>query len=183
MFHKWFSGPANAKADDNPSAFWVDWNWIMRYGRAKGAYTVLTQATIFNDKSKRELGENLKAHNCLTDKRETFNFIEADWRTWKDCYNQHRVVNRLPVADGLQVAMGLSLCAFLPPDTRNQPTKDTGYMLLRHQSLSTTGSILKGLTIILVGIVRKKVGMKAEQIFLIPTFATSALAMAKVMIF
>ena len=183
MFHKWFSGPANAEADDNPSAFWVDWDWIMRYERAWDAYEALTRKMMFNNNARVLLGKRLEKHRLLTDKREAFDFISVDWRTWKDCYNQYQVVDRATEADGLQVAMGAFTLRVLASGY-TEPT-DKGhrvYMLLWHQSLSMTGSLLRDSNHILVGIARKSDGISAWRVktaFTIPTFALSVPAMEK----
>ena len=60
MLHKWFSGPGNANADASPSAFWVDWDWMMRYEQACDAYEALIKSKIFNIKARNQLGKILK---------------------------------------------------------------------------------------------------------------------------
>ena len=109
MFHKWFSGPANEKPETNKEPFWVDWNWIMSYGRARMAYDgFCAPYRMFNVPGKDSLITLLKRDNLLNDSYTHFEYISADWETWKPNYFQRYTVEGFYSVppDGLTAAMG-----------------------------------------------------------------------------
>lgn len=109
MFHKWFSGQANEDAAANNEPFWVDWNWIMSYGRARMDYDgFCAPYRMFNVNGKNSLAAMLKKDGYLTDEYQEFDYISEDWRTWKKGYFQYFVVNNMltVIPDGLTAAMG-----------------------------------------------------------------------------
>ena len=135
MFHKWFSGPANEKAETNKEPFWVDWNWIMSYGRARMAYDgFCAPYRMFNVPGKDSLAAKLKEDDYLTDeyryfdyispKRRHFDDISPDWQAWKKGSFQYYIVNNLltVIPDGLTAAMGaFSLRALARGNTEPLP--------------------------------------------------------------
>lgn len=125
MFHKWFSGQANEDAEANKEPFWVDWNWIMSYGRARMDYDgFCAPYRMFSVNGKDSLAGMLKKDGYLTDEYREFNYISEDWQTWKKGYFQYFVVNNwlTVMPDGLTAAMGaFSLRALAKGNTEPLP--------------------------------------------------------------
>lgn len=115
MFHKWFSGNANEKPEKNKEPFWVDWDWIMSYGRAKDAYDEMCERSyLFSNKAQKALATVLEKQGLLTKDKMTFDHINTPWWQWKEGYFQRKPVDGFHTItiDGLLAAMGtFNLCA------------------------------------------------------------------------
>lgn len=109
MFHKWFSGPANEDAAANKEPFWVDWNWIMSYGRARSAYEDLVKPDyLFSKNAQKALATLLEKDSLLTEEATTFDYISPQWETWQHGYFQRIEIEGFYSIspDGIMVAMG-----------------------------------------------------------------------------
>lgn len=116
MFLKWFSGQGNAVPENCDEPLWVDWDWIMRFERARKALSAFvacppaSRPNIYNDKSKESLGAILCEHGFLdaTKQQIAFDCINSPWQQWEDLYFTGKEVceKELPPADGLLAAMG-----------------------------------------------------------------------------
>lgn len=109
MFHKWFSGDANDKAESNNEPFWVDWDWLMTYAWARVCYDAFRAPyRMFNIKGKDSLAAILKRDNFLTNEYRHFDYICDPWYLWEKGYFQHYAVSEIisPTPDGLMAAMG-----------------------------------------------------------------------------
>ncbi len=123
MFHKWFSGPARRMTEENRDVlrkdpgvdpFWIHWDWVMSYLRARNAYAVFTlfgediENNIYNAASKQRLGELLRVEGKLgTGRREYFNHIvsEAQWPQWYEKYFNFCEVRAGLLPDGMNAAL------------------------------------------------------------------------------
>lgn len=116
MFLKWFSGQGNAVPENCDEPLWVDWDWIMRFERARKALSAFvacppaSRPNIYNDKSQESLGAILCEHGFLdaTKQQIAFDCINSPWQQWEDLYFTGKEVceKELPPADGLLAAMG-----------------------------------------------------------------------------
>ncbi|WP_302979343.1 phage baseplate assembly protein V [Bilophila wadsworthia] len=118
MFHKWFGGRANAHAETNPEAFFVNMDWILSYTRAYLQYQNFAQAdSLFTPNSRQRLAELLLRDGYLSDSVCSFDYTrpsltplegERPWREWKENYFQYTIVLAALTSppDGLTACMG-----------------------------------------------------------------------------
>ena len=111
MFRRWFSRVASTDAQACGTPFWVSWDWIMAYERARIRYEVFTNSLyeaerhIFNLAARQQLGRILQRRGCLREERTAFDFISLPWTDWEDAYHTLVAVPRFQEADGLMAAM------------------------------------------------------------------------------
>jgi len=112
MFEKWFSGPANTDAKNNPEPFQVDWDWVMQFLRARNAYNMFTSVgagtepnNIYNKASRAQIGSYLQRDGKLTDRREEFDYTALPWPEWYGRAFNYRSVPQGITPDGLHAAL------------------------------------------------------------------------------
>ena len=122
MLRHWFSGQAEAAEPKvkNPDAepFWVDWNWVMSFQRARDKYAIFTRTNydpygadqlephVMNEAAQKSLGAVLCRDGYMGVGRVDFDFTELPCQQWQQAYHTHIAVPRSVIPDGLQVAMG-----------------------------------------------------------------------------
>ena len=126
MFLRWFSRVACTDAQACGTPFWVSWDWIMSYERARIRYNVFTNALyeaerhIFNGAARQQLGRILQRRGCLREDRMAFDFISLPWSDWEDAYHTLVAVPRIREVDGLMAAMaGFTLRALAAGHTES----------------------------------------------------------------
>lgn len=128
MFHHWFS----EKGDKDGEPFWVDWQWIMQYARAREYYQLFIRPTlpiiptpdsgddphpnITNWGAAQQLGKivtrQAECKALAKGEHWDFDFISSPWPQWEDKYHTLIAVPRGEDADGLMASMaGFSLRA------------------------------------------------------------------------
>ena len=113
MFDKWFSGKGNNNALSNPTPFWVDWNWIMEFQRARNHYDYFVShpdmgensSNIYNILSQKQIGSFLARDGFLGDSRLPFDYTALPWNEWLDRAFNYRRVSGIISTDGLQAAL------------------------------------------------------------------------------
>lgn len=109
MFFHWFSGRTPDGGNTEP--FWVDWNWVMRFARAKGRYKAFIDPMvpelpyIADPGAQRQLGVILERNNYLKGAGGKFDFIDTPWTEWEDKYHTLMPVPRSTTTDGLMAAL------------------------------------------------------------------------------
>jgi hypothetical protein len=113
MFHKWFSGSANPNPNESDEPFWVDWDWVMSYQRARAAYeefisheSWMAGPHIMNEAARTSLANYLCNNGYMGEHRKTFDFISQPWPNWQEEYHTLKAVQALPFDDGLETALG-----------------------------------------------------------------------------
>ncbi|MDR2696187.1 MAG: hypothetical protein LBC79_07415, partial [Deltaproteobacteria bacterium] len=116
MFYRWFNGNAEAAKprEKNPNAapLFIDWDWVMRFWRARNAYTLFTSpdlasepANIYNYAAQRSLGRILCREGYMHGKKHMdFDLTTLEWPDWEAAYHTLHAVPRGIRADGLQAA-------------------------------------------------------------------------------
>jgi phage baseplate assembly protein gpV len=117
MLIKWLTGKANSNPTSNSEPYWVDWNWIMSFERAREAYQKFTTTgiapNIYREVAQQSLAEILSRdkERYFTDKRENFDFTALPWTEWEAAYHTSISVPEISLdvlggIDGLLAAMG-----------------------------------------------------------------------------
>lgn len=107
MFYKWFTGRANADPNADKQPLWVDWDWVLSYGRALAFYQGFVEHDVLNSAACAQLGRNLQRDGKLTSQFETFDYTLEPWSQWQAGYHTLQSVwwgGGLPV-DGLTAAL------------------------------------------------------------------------------
>lgn len=119
MLQRWFSGAASTDADHCGTPFWVDWDWVMKFGRASARYTIFTEIPqqldphVVNVPALIQLGKILCRKGYMDpEKRMDFDFTNLPWTEWEDVYHTLIAVPRSTAVDGSMAALaGFSLRA------------------------------------------------------------------------
>lgn len=110
---KWLQRPAKRYPNIAPEPFWVDWDWVVSFVRARDAYNAYTlyyrssePNNIYNTAARRQIGSYLKRDGKLTARKEPFDYTQGTWRDRVNRSFQYRSVDRGWIDDGLQAAIG-----------------------------------------------------------------------------
>ena len=141
MFHRWFSGQGSNNPLENTlvdgAPFWVDWDWVMSYEKARTEYAsfidpATVQSQIWNEASKQSLGSILALNGFLKNTVTPFTFCEANWQDWEKYYYSSRTVSGSLTSNGLQAALaGFSLRALASGYT--EPNSGGGHTIKVNQ--------------------------------------------------
>ncbi|MDR1777062.1 MAG: DUF6402 family protein [Desulfovibrio sp.] len=117
MLQRWF-GSNGSTIFGGAEPFWVDWEWVMGYARARTKYVTFTGAEsdpwgsdageshVMNDAARNSLGRILCRDGYMRDKRTDFDFISLPWTEWQAAYHTLTSVSRVTPPDGLTTALG-----------------------------------------------------------------------------
>lgn len=112
MATRWLAGsyrpPLQVRSD---VPFWVDFDWVMRYPRAKQEFEEFlvrddASSRVWSQAARDTLGCILQRNDKLTYKKEFFDFINDGCSLWEDRHHSSRIVGRIPFGtDGLAAAL------------------------------------------------------------------------------
>lgn len=114
MFYKWLAGEANTDAKSNPSPFWVDIDWVLRYF-PKEFLTITFPVNATTDRAIEQLNKILAREGYFEEQDREFDFINTPWQEWEKLYYQRfDVEERHLVEIGIIAALDTFTFRFLP---------------------------------------------------------------------
>ena len=133
MFLRWFSSRTDTGIQPyGEEPFWVDWDWVMKYFRARYSYLSFIDPayddntphynSIYARSALEQLGVILCRENYLDPTKDVieFDFIHSNWRRWEDLYHTLNSVPRGRLPDGLMAALaGFTLRALAAGKAEN----------------------------------------------------------------
>ena len=118
MLLRWFSRRTDTGIQPyGEEPFWVDWDWVMKYFRARYSYLSFIDPaydentphynSIYARAALEQLGVILCRENYLDPTKDVieFDFINSNWRRWEDLYHTLNSVPRGKLPDGLMAAL------------------------------------------------------------------------------
>ncbi len=114
MFYKWLAGDANDVPQNNPSPFWVDIDWVLRYF-PKEFWTITFPLNAKTDRAIQSLNNILAREGYFKEQDIDFDFINSPWQMWERLYYQRvDVEERHLVEIGIIAALATFTFRFLP---------------------------------------------------------------------
>ena len=128
MLKRWFAGKANTDAASGGEPYWVDWDWVMSYERARMAYEKFIDrnedGNICSEKALLSLAKILCDEGVLKSAYDVvgFDFINSDYSRWQPLYHTYKGVEWSfgDSIDGLDAALaGFTLRALAKGQARD----------------------------------------------------------------